>query len=233
MPTMLPDQLIITIDGPAGTGKSTVAAALAERLGLARLDTGAMYRTVALLALRESIDTADGPALAAAVAAHELRCDLSANPPLMLLDGEDVEPFIRSAQIGGIVSEVSVSAEIRSAMVAMQRATADAHPRIVSEGRDQGSVVFPHAQVRFFLTADLKERVRRRVGQLRAAGTEVDPAAVEAEIQHRDSIDQSRVISPLQCPEGAIRVETSGMSIEQVIDTLEGHVRQCAGLDAC
>jgi cytidylate kinase len=227
------ESLIITIDGPAGTGKSTIAAALAGRFGLARLDTGAMYRTVALIALRESIDVSDGDALAAATAAHELRCDLSADPPLMLLDGEDVEPFIRSADIGGIVSEVSTAVPVRTALVDMQRATARAHPRLVSEGRDQGSVVFPDAQVRFYLTADLDERVRRRVGQLAQGGGAVDQGAVEAEIRHRDSIDASRVTSPLQCPDGAIRVDSSGMSIAQVVDALEGHVRQCIGPDAC
>jgi cytidylate kinase len=227
------EPLIITIDGPAGTGKSTIAAALAGRFGLARLDTGAMYRTVALIALRESIDVSDGDALAAATAAHDLRCDLSADPPLMLLDGEDVEPFIRSTDIGGIVSEVSTAVPVRAALVDMQRATARAHPRLVSEGRDQGSVVFPNAQVRFYLTADLDERVRRRVGQLAQGGAAVDPGEVEAEIRHRDSIDASRVTSPLRCPDGAIRVDSSGMSIKQVVDALETHVRQCIGPDAC
>jgi cytidylate kinase len=219
------EPLIITIDGPAGTGKSTVAAGLAKRLGLARLDTGAMYRTVALLSIREHIDPADGDALVAAIQRHELRCDLASDPPRMLLDGEDVEPAIRQADVGAIVSEVSVPPQVRQAMVDMQRATARAYPRLVSEGRDQGSVVFPEAQARFFLTADASERVKRRVRQLRARGVDVDEAAIAAEINHRDRIDGGRAVAPLVCPEGAIRLDTTGLRREEVIDVMEASVR--------
>ncbi len=226
MPTTVSDALIITIDGPAGTGKSTVAAGLARRLGLARLDTGAMYRTVALIAVREQIDPADTPALLAALAAHELYFDCTVDPPVMSLDGEDVEPHIRSARVGEVVSEIAAVPEIRRAMVHMQQATARAHPRLVSEGRDQGSVVFPDAQVRFYLTADPNERVRRRVAQLEADGASVDAAQVAAEIDHRDALDAGRDTSPLRCPDGAVEVDTTGMSIDDVIDALERTFRE-------
>ena len=192
-----------------------------------------MYRTVALLALREDIDPVDGEALAAAAAAHDLRYDLAATEPHMCLDGENVEPLIRSAEVGAIVSEVSTAPQVRNAMVAMQQATARAYPRLVSEGRDQGSVVFPDAQVRFYLDADVDERVRRRVGQLTASDAGVDAAAVEAEIRHRDQMDASRAAAPLRQPEGAIRVDSTGMTIEQVVDTLVAHVRARVDAEAC
>ena len=225
------DSLIITIDGPAGTGKSTVAASLATRLDLARLDTGAMYRTVALIALREQIDPTDGEALALACDRHDMQCDLASSPPRLLLDGEDVEPAIRQADVGAIVSEVSVVPQIREAMVQMQRATARAHPRLVSEGRDQGSVVFPDAQVRFFLTADASERVKRRLRQLKASGVNADEAAVAAEIDHRDRIDGGRALSPLICPKGAIRIDSTGLRREDVVDLMEARVRALDGAD--
>jgi len=224
-PKTVSDALIITIDGPAGTGKSTVAAALAKQLGIVRLDTGAMYRTVALVVLREGIDPTDGDAIVRACAAHELRYDLNGDPPRMLLDGEDVEPFIRSAEIGAIVSEVSVPPVVRDVMVRMQRAAAEACPRLVSEGRDQGSVVFPDAQMRFFLTADADERVQRRVKQLLAAGREVDAESIAAEIAHRDHIDASREAAPLVCPVGAVRIDSTRMPIEDVVAEMLLHVQ--------
>jgi len=219
------DPLIITIDGPAGTGKSTVAAELSRRLGIARLDTGAMYRTAALVVFREGVDPTDGDAIVQACAAHELLYDLSGDQPGMLLDGEDVEPFIRSAEIGAIVSEVSVPPVVRDVMVRMQRAAAEAYPRLVSEGRDQGSVVFPNAQARFFLTADADERVQRRLKQLHAAGRPVDASTIAAEIAHRDHIDASREAAPLMCPEGAIRIDSTHMLIEDVVEVMLRHVR--------
>ncbi|MCH2136212.1 MAG: (d)CMP kinase [Phycisphaerales bacterium] len=214
------EPLIITIDGPAGTGKSTVAAALAGRLGLARLDTGAMYRTAALIALREHIDPTNGPAIAEACSKHAIEFDTSVDPPVMRLDGVDVEAQIRSGEVGAVVSEVSAAPEVRSLMVRMQRAVAQACPRLVSEGRDQGSVVFPDADVRFYLTADVKERIQRRVQQLERRGQVADAQAVADEINHRDGIDASRAAAPLVEPEGALRVDSTGMTIDEVVQMM-------------
>ncbi len=219
------DPLIITIDGPAGTGKSTVAAELSKQLGIAKLDTGAMYRTAALVVFREGVDPTDGDAIVQACAAHELLYDLSTDPPRMLLDGKDVEPYIRNPEIGAIVSEVSVPRVVRDVMVRMQRAAAEAYPRLVTEGRDQGSVVFPDAQARFFMTADADVRVERRLKQLLAAGRPADASAIASEIAHRDHIDASREAAPLMCPDGAIRIDSTDMSIEDVVDLMLGHVR--------
>jgi cytidylate kinase len=222
------EQLIITIDGPAGTGKSTVAARLAKKLGVARLDTGAMYRTVALIAFREGIDPTDGDALVQAIAAHTLHYDLSTDPPEMQLDGESVEPYIRNAEIGAIVSEVSVPASVRAIMGRMQREAAALCPRLVSEGRDQGSVVFPEAALRFYLTAEVEQRVRRRLRQLRAMGRPADAEAVANEIAHRDHVDASRTAAPLVCPEGAIRIDSTNIDTDAVVEVMLGHVRELA-----
>lgn len=218
-------RLIITIDGPAGTGKSTAADQLARRLGLSCLDTGAMYRCVALLAMRGGVDPSDAIGLVDMLGEHSIDFDWSAVPPQILLDGVQVEGDIRSAEVGKVVSLVAAVPEVRESMVAAQRSIAQFHPRLVSEGRDQGSVVFPDAQMRFFLDADVAERARRRVRQLEARASAVDAQAVEAEILARDRMDSTRQVGPLTRPEGAIVIDTSALSLEEVVDRLEQNVR--------
>jgi CMP/dCMP kinase len=217
--------VIITMDGPAGTGKSSVAWRLAERLGLEVLDTGAMYRAAAVVAIDENVPADDGPALAARIAEEGLAFDWTSRPPRLLLGGRDLTERIRDADVNRVVSVVARQAELRAAMVREQRTIAAAHPRLVTEGRDQGSVVFPDAAVRFYLDAHPEVRARRRVEQMRAQGRPADYEAVLRAIMHRDFEDENRSDGPLTIPQGAVRVDTSGFTLDQVVDALEREVR--------
>jgi cytidylate kinase len=229
MPTEAADNncpVIITIDGPAGTGKSTVAHLLATRLGLDFLDTGAMYRATALVALEREIDPGDGPALAAAVAGLDLHFDWRHDPPRIMVGDRDISRRIRDLDVAEVVSIVAAQAELRSVLVEQQRRIAADHPRLVTEGRDQGSVVFPDAGARFYLDADIAVRADRRARQLIAAGMDVDHEQIVQGIIERDRIDSSRSDGPLIRPQGAIAVDTSEMTAEQVVDELEGLSRE-------
>ncbi len=225
------EAIIITIDGPAGTGKSSVARALARRLGLDFLDTGAMYRAAAAVALDRGLDLADQPGVVRAVEEAGIRFDWSLDPPRVLAFDRPMNGRIRASDVTAVVSRVAAIAPLRRHMVAMQRAIAAQHPRLVTEGRDQGSVVFPDARVKLYLDADPAVRARRRLEQLRAAGGGAipDPSAVLADIAERDRLDSSRADGPLRCPEDAIRVDTTSLSFEQVVSRLEQIVRERVG----
>lgn len=212
--------MVITIDGPAGTGKSTVAHRLARRLGFDFLDTGAMYRAAALIAIEAGIDPSDGPAVARAVRTADFHFDWSASPPRVMLGDRDVGERIRDADVGGIVSIVAAQAPLRAVLVEAQRRVVRAHPRLVSEGRDQGSVVFPDAAIKFYLDADVVVRARRRAEQLASVGHCVNEAEVMNRLRERDRIDSSRREGPLIQPEDAIVVDTSDRSVEDVVDHL-------------
>ena len=220
-----PAGVIVTMDGPAGTGKSSVALMLAERLGLEMLDTGAMYRAAAVVAIDEGVSADDGDALAARIAEEGLAFDWSRKPPRLLLGGRDLTERIRDADVNTVVSIVARQAPLRAAMVRAQREIGRAHPRLVTEGRDQGSVVFPDAAVRFYLDAHPEVRARRRVEQMRAQGRPADYEAVLRAIQQRDRLDETRTDGPLVCPSEAQRVDTSGLTLRQVVDELERRVR--------
>ncbi|MBM4099635.1 MAG: (d)CMP kinase [Planctomycetes bacterium] len=217
--------VIVTMDGPAGTGKSSVAWNLAQRLGLEVLDTGAMYRAAAVVAIDEGVAADDGAALAARIAEEGLAFDWSSRPPRMLLGGRDLTERIRDADVNVVVSVVARQAALRAALVEAQRVIGRAHPRLVTEGRDQGSVVFPDAQVRLYLDAHPEVRARRRVEQMRSQGRPADYEAVLRAIQQRDHLDETRTDGPLVCPQGAVRVDTSGLSLDQVVGELERIVR--------
>jgi cytidylate kinase len=219
-------RVIITIDGPAGSGKSTVARRLAERLGLEFLDTGAMYRAVALLALELGIEPDDGRRLAEALRRAGLTFDWTEDPPRLLMKGRDVSRRIRDMDISSIVSIVAAQSEVRAELVREQRRLGDEHPRLVTEGRDQGSIVFPDAPLRFFLVADTAVRARRRMAQLAELGAHVDEAEVINDIRERDRIDSTRADGPLTRPEGALEIDTSDLSIEQVVGRLESIARR-------
>ncbi len=213
--------VIITIDGPAGTGKSTVAHQLAACLGLDFLDTGAMYRASALVAIEQGIDPTDGPALAEAVRAHGLHFDWSADPPRMMLGDRDVSGRIREQDVGRTVSIVAGQPELRALLVEQQRRIGEDRPRLVSEGRDQGSVVFPEAGLRFFLDADIETRADRRMAQCNEAGIRADRDTVLREIRERDRLDSTRSHGPLVRPPGAVVVDTSNRTRHQVVEELQ------------
>ena len=215
------ERFVVTIDGAAGTGKSTVAHELAKRLGTECLDTGAMYRAVAVLAVDYGLDSNDGDQLADAVRERTIHFDWEKDPPAIHLGNEDVSKRIRDLDISSVVSIVAKQPEVRKVLVEQQRAIAQTHPLLVSEGRDQGSVVFPEAPARFFLTADSVERTKRRVKQLKESGATVNAEEVQRDIETRDQIDSTRATSPLVCPDGAIVIDTSTMTITEVVDAME------------
>lgn len=213
-------RVIIAIDGPAGTGKSTVSRELASALGLEFLDTGAMYRAAAALAIDHGLDFADGLAIADLVRRADLRFDWTADPPTLYVFGEPMTDRLRDPDVSAAVSPVSQQAEVRSVLVEKQRRIGEVHPRLVSEGRDQGSVVFFDADVKFYLDASVSIRAERRADQLRASGREVDIAEVEREIRDRDHRDANRAVGPLVCPDDAVIVLTDDLSQAEVVEEL-------------
>lgn len=218
--------VVVTIDGPAGTGKSSVARALAERLGLDFLDTGAMYRAAALVSIERNIDFRREPdRLVREVIAADVRFDWSRKPPHVLIWGRSVSDRIRSDDVERIVSPVSSIPELREHMVEKQREIGRQHKRLVTEGRDQGSVVFPTAAVKFYLDARPEVRAARRAAQLRELGENVLDREILAEILSRDSSDSSRRMGPLVRPADSEVVDTSDLSFDAVVDLLEDKVR--------
>ena len=216
--------MIITIDGPAGVGKSTAARRLAASLGIACLDTGATYRAVTLKALRDGVDLSDADAVVAIAHAADIRLAAQANGLAVSLDGEDVTDAIRSADVSNSAHFVANCPACREVLVQLQRRLGAALGDFVAEGRDQGSVVFPDADVKFFLAADPRIRAERRQADLAAAGEPADIDAVQADIERRDERDRTRDVGPLVRPEGAVDVDTSNKTIEQVHGELLAHV---------
>jgi cytidylate kinase len=198
---------IVAIDGPAGSGKSTVARAVAGRLGVAYLDTGAMYRSVALAALERGVDPTDGEALAKLAGALEI--DVGER---VLVDGVDATTAIRGADVTAVVSAVSAHLPVRAEMVRRQRLWADEHDGGVVEGRDIGTVVFPNADAKVFLTASDDERARRRQRDDDAP----DVNAVAADISRRDRLDSTRAASPLRPADDAVVIDTTGRTVDDV-----------------
>ncbi len=212
-------KLRITIDGPAGAGKSTVARELAQALGYGYLDTGAMYRALALAALRAGIAPEDEPGLTGLLASVDLRLEHGR----LRLDGEDVADEIRQPAVDRIVSVVAAHPAVREALVARQRSIAS-EGGIVMDGRDAGSVVLPDAECKFFLTASLAARAGRRHRELLAQGVRVDLAEVEREMASRDAQDEMREVGALKVPEGALVVDTTGLGVAEVLERL---LREC------
>ncbi len=213
--------LIVTVDGPAGTGKSTVSRAVARRLGLPHLDTGAFYRAAAVTAIRAGVDARDESEVLAALSGVEL--DQAGSR--MLVGGEDISTEIRTPEATVASSLVSVHPGVRSRLVAEQRAWVARHDnRAVVEGRDIGSVVFPDATLKVYLDARPEERARRRAGQ-----SGEDLATILAEIRERDERDSNRDASPLIIPDGAVVIDTSDMMFEQVVDEVVRLARARSG----
>lgn len=226
-PIVLPHSrpIIVTIDGPAGTGKSSVARTLAKRLGLDFLDTGAMYRAAAAIVIDHQIDPNDADAIVAQVHSADLHFDWKTDPPTIMAWDRPIAARIRDPDVTAIVSPIAGIAELRRLMVGEQRLIAHEHPRLVTEGRDQGTVVFPDAAVKFYLDASPEVRAARRADQLRAAGRSADLADLLREIIARDQSDSTRSDGPLRAPSDAIRIDTSAMTFDRVVDTLEREVR--------
>jgi cytidylate kinase len=218
--------IVVAIDGPAGTGKSSVSRGLARALGARYLDTGAMYRMVTLAVLRAGVDPEDDAAVAATAASAQLSLDYDPDVDRCLLDGEDVSAEIRGEQVTRAVSAVSSVSAVRERLVAFQREMACGPGSIVVEGRDIGTVVLPDAAVKIFLTASAETRARRRKDQNVAAGLVDDYDAVLADVRRRDHLDSTRRVSPLRAAEDAVVVDTSEMTEAEVVTHLLELVEQ-------
>ncbi len=209
----------IAIDGPAGAGKSTVAKITADRLGYLYIDTGAMYRAAALLALEQGVAFDDAPALAELVRANEIDLQPAPSGCRVLLNGRDVSADIRLPEVGNAASPVSAVPEVRELLVARQQELAKARP-VVMDGRDIGTVVLPEAECKIFLTASTRVRALRRANELRLKGLPVDLEQVEREIEERDRRDSTRAVSPLRQAEDAVLLDSSDMGIEEVVSRI-------------
>jgi cytidylate kinase len=218
--------MIITIDGPAGTGKSTVARVVAEQLSFDFLDTGAMYRAVGLEALRRNANLDDARELAFIAKHCRITFDFSQSPPTVMLNNEPVGHLLRGSDATRAASYVAAVPAIRGQLVEEQKAIGRERPNLVTEGRDQGTVVFPDAQLKFYLDASPQERARRRVKQLRDRGEMVDYSEILSEIVTRDQRDSSRKVGPLAVPRDALVIDTTLMSEGQVIARLVATARK-------
>ncbi len=215
---------VVTIDGPSAAGKSTTARLVAERLGFVYVDTGALYRAVALRVLEEKIPVEDLPAIELAL--RETQLELSGSPahPQVWLDGRDVARDIRTPELSELSSRLAALPPVRRRLVEFQRALRSRGP-LVAEGRDLGTVVYPDADVKIFLDADQETRARRRHRELQARGIHTTLDAVQADLERRDHRDRTRTDSPLRPPEGSTRVDTSGMDIEEQVEAVVEAVR--------
>jgi cytidylate kinase len=208
--------VIVAIDGPAGAGKSTAARLLAKRLGYTLLDTGAIYRVMALRARHGGVDWADGPGVAALAEELDLRFHLDGDLNRVFVDGQEVTTAIRTPEMSDGASRVSALPEVRAALLGIQRRIGAAGD-VVVEGRDIGTVVFPDAGAKFFLTASTDERARRRVAELAAAGRPADAATTRAEIVARDERDSTRAAAPLRKADDAMEIDSSTLGPDEVV----------------
>lgn len=216
---------IITVDGPAGSGKSTISRLLAKKIHFLYLDTGAMYRAVALAANRDGIGYDDGRRLSSLCKSLDLSFKTDEDPPRLFLGEEDISQAIRSPEMDMAASTVSAVKEVREAMTDLQRRMTNTL-NIVAEGRDMGTVVFPEAAYKFFLTASVAERTDRRYRERVKRGESVTRDAVEKDLIQRDAQDENRALAPLRPADDAVVIDSTGLEKEQVLERIMGYLAE-------
>jgi cytidylate kinase len=218
--------LIVTIDGPAASGKSTVARLLARKLGASFLDTGAMYRAVTLAAMKAGVDLSDEKSLLEVAQTCEFQFSAKEDKMTVCIDNIDVTEQIRRPQVTANARYLASAPKVREKLVLMQRQFAAGLQKIVTEGRDQGTVAFGDADIKFYLTADLAERARRRQAELCAKGGGQSLEQIQRDIEERDKSDRNRAVGPLRPARNAIVVDTTDLSIEEVVGKLLCYVKE-------
>jgi len=218
--------LVITIDGPAASGKSTVARLLAERLGASFLDTGAMYRAVTLAAIRAGVDMSDQEKLLGVMETSDFLFSVKEGKMVVGINGADVSEQLRNPEITANARHIASAPRVREKLVEMQRQFAAGQEKIVTEGRDQGTVAFGDADIKFYLTAEPSERARRRQAQLRTKGVSENLEKIQSAIEERDKSDENRAVGPLKPAGDAVVVDTTDLSIEEVVEKLLSCVKE-------
>jgi cytidylate kinase len=219
--------LIVTIDGPAASGKSTVARMLAERLGASFLDTGAMYRAVTLAAMQAGLDMSDEQMLLEVLDNRKFQFAVKKNKMTVSIDSVDVTDEIRAPEVTANAKHIASALKVREKLVEMQRQFAAGEDKIVTEGRDQGTVAFPNARLKFYLTAQTTERARRRAKD-EGRGAKDEIVQIQREIEERDKSDQNRTVGPMKPAADAVVIDTTGLNAEEVVEKLLGYVESCA-----
>ncbi|WP_321384168.1 (d)CMP kinase [uncultured Enterococcus sp.] len=223
-------KISIAIDGPASSGKSTVAKILAEKMNYIYCDTGAMYRAVTYLAISSKTDLEDGAAICALLSKHSISFKQQSDGQLVFVDEEDVTEAIRQQDVTNSVSIVAAHGEVREKLVELQQ-TIGKKGGIVMDGRDIGTTVLPDAEVKIFLVASVEERAERRYKENISKGIETDFETLKKEIERRDHIDSTREVSPLVQAADAVRIDTTGMTISEVVEAIEAVISEKLGLD--
>ena len=218
----------VAIDGPAGAGKSTIAKQIAKKMNFIYVDTGAMYRAMALFLIRNSVGADEKAKIETICKEAKITIEYREGEQVVLLDGENVNGLIRTEEVGNMASATSVNGEVRKKLVALQQELAK-QAEVIMDGRDIGTCVLPKANVKVYLTADARVRAKRRFDELTAKGENCDIDKIEADIIDRDYRDMNREISPLKQAEDAILVDTSYMTIDEVVETIMELIRKDKG----